>query len=266
MTDVTSVPSLPRTGGSDGDARSGETSVPLYLQVARKLQEQISAGVYAVGSLLPTELELAEMHGVSRQTIRQAVQRLRQQKLLVARKGVGTRVEARRPEEGYYYALHSLKEIFQFASETTLHVEHEKLVKVRGALAAQLASRSGRSWLHLVGVRKVAGHDLPICWAEVYVDGAHARLIQGMEIHQAAIFSAIERHSGEAVTEVKQNISATVLAPAMAARLGAPEQSPALVITRRYFGAGRRLFEMSVSIHPADRFSYAMTLKRDVSV
>jgi GntR family transcriptional regulator len=80
---------------------------------------------------------------------------------------------------------------------------------------------------------------------------------------QSAIFSAIERHSGEAVTEVQQEITATILNRELAALLGVAEGSPALMITRRYFGARHRLFEMSVNIHPSERFSYAISLKRD---
>lgn len=253
----------PRPEDKQVPSRSDAT-VPLYVKVARALQHQISVGEYPIGSLLPTEVELAVRHSVSRQTIRQAVQQLRQQKLLSAKKGVGTRVEARQPRQAYYFALQSLTQIFQFASEATLHVYHEEDLQVRGVLANKLASRPGRHWLHLTGTRQVVGNPTPICWTEAYIDGRYAKLFRGKKVHQSAIFSAIERHSGEAVTEVQQEINATTLNRELAARLGAADGSPALVITRRYFGAGHRLFEMSVNIHPSDRFSYAISLKRDL--
>lgn len=245
-------------------AKSSGSAVPLYIQVARALQHRISVGEYPIGGLLPTEIELAKRHGVSRQTIRQAVQLLRQQRLVSAKKGVGTRVEARHPRQAYYFSLQSLTQIFQFASEATLHVDHEEDLEVRGALADKLASRPGRHWLHISGTRQVAGDPVPICWTEAYIDGRYAKLFRGTKVHQSAIFSAIERHSGEAVTEVQQEINAAILDRELAQRLRAAEGSPALVIVRRYFGAGRRLFEMSVNIHPSDRFSYAISLKRDL--
>jgi len=245
--------------------KDADTNVPLYLKVARALQQQIAIGEYPIGSLLPTEVELGTRYGVSRQTVRQAIQFLRQQKLLSAKKGVGTRVEARQPQRGYYFALHSLTQIFQFAAEAALHVDREEEIEVRGALAAELASRPGRKWLHLVGTRQTIGNDLPISWTEVYIDGRYARLFRGSKIHHSAIFSAIENSSGEPVTEVQQEINATVLSKELAASLKAEPGSPALVITRRYFGAGHRLFEMSVNIHPADRFSYAISLKRELT-
>jgi DNA-binding GntR family transcriptional regulator len=258
-----------RPGRRDVSARAQKVGtepgrLPLYIKVAHALQHQIGAGEYPIGSLLPTEIELAKRHGVSRQTIRQAVQQLRQQKLLSAKKGVGTRVETRHPRQAYYFALQSLTQIFQFASEAALHVHQERMLRASGALANKLACRPGHHWLHVGGTRQVAGDPVPICWTEAYIDGRYASLLRGTRIHQSAIFSVIERHSGEAVTEVEQEINATVLDRNLATRLLAAEGSPALAITRRYFGAGHRLIEMSINVHPSDRFSYAISLKRDL--
>ncbi|GGE41731.1 hypothetical protein GCM10007276_18830 [Agaricicola taiwanensis] len=197
--------------------------------------------------------------------MRQATQLLRQKKILSARKGVGTRVEARQPEQAYYYALQSLVNIFQFASEATLLVLREEMTPVYGALAARLGSRPEREWLHLVGVRQAVGRTEPICWTEVYIHSRYARLFRGKTEHRSAMFSAIEEKSGEPVTEVEQEIVAVTLSREIAEAIGAEVGTPALQITRRYFGPGRRLFEMSINVHPSDRFSYLMTLKREIA-
>jgi GntR family transcriptional regulator len=69
-------------------------AAPLYLKVARLIERNICDRRLAVGSLLPTEHELSSSLKVSRQTVRHAIAHLRDQGLLSARKGVGTRVEA----------------------------------------------------------------------------------------------------------------------------------------------------------------------------
>jgi DNA-binding GntR family transcriptional regulator len=66
--------------------------VPLYHQVARQLEESISAGRLAKGEFLPGEIELAGRWGVSRPTARRAIQELVDAGLLVRRRGVGTQV------------------------------------------------------------------------------------------------------------------------------------------------------------------------------
>ncbi|NSL19695.1 GntR family transcriptional regulator, partial [Tatlockia micdadei] len=72
-----------------------------YAQVARDLSERIASGEYAVGALLPTELELCDRYGVSRHTVRAAIAELQQSGLVSRRKKVGTRVEAAQPHAHY---------------------------------------------------------------------------------------------------------------------------------------------------------------------
>jgi GntR family transcriptional regulator len=233
-----------------------------YLQVAHTLEKAIAGGTYPVGSLIPTEIELAASFGVSRQTVRQAIAHLRQLHLLSARKGVGTRVEAARPQRSYYHALQSLPELFQYAEQTVFRVERSERVTATGRLAADLGCRAGRVWLRLDGPREEPGREVPLCWLTVYVEQRYAAAVEGRAQHTTALFSQIEQHFGEAIVEVTQEIEAVLLTEEDAARLDAKAGGPALLITRRYFAPGRRLVELSVSLHPADRFRYAMTLRR----
>jgi len=66
--------------------------VPLYFQLARQLEAAIEAGALASGSLLGNEIELAARLGLSRPTVRQAIQSLVEKGMLVRRRGVGTQV------------------------------------------------------------------------------------------------------------------------------------------------------------------------------
>lgn len=64
-------------------------------QVAEALEEKIKNEEYKIGSKIPTEPDLVEYFGVSRNTIREAVQSLIQAGLLEARQGKGTYVIAK---------------------------------------------------------------------------------------------------------------------------------------------------------------------------
>lgn len=237
--------------------------VSLYLQVARTLQDRIIEGSYPVGALLPTEHMLAIQFGVSRQTVRQAIGHLRSLKLLSATKGVGTRVEARRPEAAYYHALQSLPDLFQFASDAVYNVTATSRVAVAGREADALGCRPGRVWLRLDGFREAAGMDGPLCHTTVMVDLRFAKVAEKPQCHTRAIFSLIEERFGVGITEVHQDIQACVLDEHQAKDLQSTAGSAALLITRRYFALGRKLVEMSRNLHPADRFRYSMTLRRD---
>lgn len=63
---------------------------PLYAQVADALRERIVKGIWAIGSQIPTLPDLAHEFGVGLITVRQAVQLLKNEKLVVPEQGRGT--------------------------------------------------------------------------------------------------------------------------------------------------------------------------------
>lgn len=65
------------------------SGVPAFRQVAADLREKISAGHYPAGERLPSERELVESYGVSRPTIREAVNVLRTEGIVTAEHGRG---------------------------------------------------------------------------------------------------------------------------------------------------------------------------------
>lgn len=244
-----------------------EGGQPLYVQLAQSLAEQISSGRYPVGSLLPTEAELGDAFDVSRYTVRQAIQHLRQQGLVSARKGVGTRVEAQGSEARYSQSLQSLRELLQYAHETRLDLVKLEPIQARGAVAEMLGCRPRKQWLHIAAVRhaETGPHQGPVCLVEVYLDSAYRDLVTDISSIRTAFWALIEERFGETIVEVEQQIDAIVLDAAQAERLKAPVGSPALQFSRRYYVTGRRLVELSINVHPADRFSYHMNIRRDLS-
>lgn len=63
---------------------------PMYRQIAEDLREQIESEQLAPGAQLPTELELRERYGASRNTIRDAIKWLMNLDLVETRPGQGT--------------------------------------------------------------------------------------------------------------------------------------------------------------------------------
>lgn len=70
---------------------------PLYAQVARALREDIEAGRLKPGDVVPSEGELSDAHGVSRQTVRDAFKVLTAEGLITAGQGKRRRVRSGRP-------------------------------------------------------------------------------------------------------------------------------------------------------------------------
>ncbi|MFS0517735.1 phosphonate metabolism transcriptional regulator PhnF [Nostoc sp. UIC 10607] len=69
--------------------------MPIYVQIADQLRQNIHQGVYQIGEQLPTETKLAEQFAVNRHTIRQAIALLKDEGLLRVDRGRGTFVAAK---------------------------------------------------------------------------------------------------------------------------------------------------------------------------
>lgn len=236
--------------------------VPLYVQIAQRVRAQITGGEYPVGALLPTENELSLSFGVSRQTVRQAFQHLRNEGLLSAKKGVGTRVEAVQSASVFQYSLQSLTDVLQYATETEFEVERREEIVVDGQLASTLGCRPGRKWIRLTGLRRAIGAPEPLCILEVLIDARYFRAVKDLSVVRTPIFARIEKQYGETIIEIHQQLEGSLVGAEHAAALAVDVNSAALRVVRRFFATGRRLIEVSISLHPASRFSYAVTLQR----
>jgi GntR family transcriptional regulator len=108
------------------DVRLRADTRPLSQQAIDRLRNLLQDGEYAVGTRLPSEPELAQRLGISRPTLREALQTLEDEGAIVRRHGVGTFVAEPRPvlDAG----LEVLESIEHMAGRTGLRVEMGSVV------------------------------------------------------------------------------------------------------------------------------------------
>jgi GntR family transcriptional regulator len=68
---------------------------------------------------------------------------------------------------------------------------------------------------------------------------------------------------GRRIAEIRQEIQAVLLPSKLAEELGAEAGTAALKIIRRYVDPAGETFEISVTIHPAERFAFMIRLQRE---
>lgn len=244
-------------------SEEGSTSTPLYLQVAHRLERQIVSGERAVGSLLPPEAELAVQLGVSRHTVRQAIAQLRKRGMLAARKGVGTRVEASKPDWRDRFRNDSRDDLFDFASQSEFFIEQKERREVRGKTAAEIGCRPGKRLIYMAGPRHFIGEPVPFCWNEVYLDPIAQDVVADMSVLRSSLFQLVEQRTGERIEEIQQEIRAVEINAEVCAALRRPEGTIGLRITRRYLASGGRLLEYAIQTSPADSFAYRTNLSAE---
>jgi GntR family transcriptional regulator len=242
--------------------RGAESGGPRYQQVANDLIDGIGGGIYPVGGLLPTEMELCEQYDISRSTVREALRKLRDIGLISRRRRVGTKVVSRSPSASYLQPTNSISDLLQYADDTRVEILSTKRIVCDESLAEQLECRVGRAWLRVDSLRTIPNAPTPICMTTAYLAALLPNLERNLQGIDGPISAMLERTYGVRIARVEQSIQAMALGKRQAKLLKAEAGSPALLATRRYYREDGTLLEHSSAVHPSDRFTYVTSLVR----
>lgn len=235
---------------------------PRYRQLAEVLMADIRRGKIPVGERMPGELELVELHDVSRHTVRASLKVLEELGLIERHQGLGTVVKAQHSAPAYVQHMQSPAELMQYPGGSRLKVVNVQQVKTSRALARTLKCRSGTQWTRIDAIRRMSGSDVAICFSSIYVRPEFAAITRKIGRSNVPVYELLERTFGERIESVEVDFNAGIIDEDMAERLGVAAGSPSLTLVRRYVGRGKRQIEISVSEHPAEHFNYSLTLRR----
>jgi GntR family transcriptional regulator len=242
----------------------GSNSQPRYLQVASELKRGISDGSWPVGARLPTEVELCEQFDISRFTARAAVRVLALAGLITRRQRVGTVVIATPENARYTHDMSTARDLLQYAEDTELKLMFVSKVPLSKAQAREVGARPGDEWIYALGLRNGPGaaDARPICVTRLFLNPVLKGIEGGLRDRKAAIYAIIERDFKRPIERIEQDLKGVLLDAEDAANLGAKPGAPALRILRRYYGDDGLLLELSDNVHPSDRFTYHMHLRK----
>ncbi|MCS6828574.1 MAG: phosphonate metabolism transcriptional regulator PhnF [Caldilinea sp.] len=185
-----------------------EAPDPLYQQIKERLTVAIRAGEFEPHQRLPSERELSEQYGVSRMTVRQALQALVRDGLLYTRVGKGTFIAEPKIDQ-------QLRRLTGFSQDVTARggipssrVLEAQVVEATPEVAAALRMTPGSEVIRLARLRLSNGTPLAIETAHL----PFARF-QGLLSHDFAVeslYKVLEQEYGVALTEAEQVLEAAV--------------------------------------------------------
>lgn len=240
-------------------------SQPLYLQLAENLKKGIKNGVFPVGSFLPTELELAEKFSASRYTVRAAISELQAAGMVSRKKKAGTKIESSSPNAAYKQTVSSVEDLTEFGVKHARVIHSSEKVVANKKLAAELGCSIGKEWLKLCSLRYSDKEpDVPMGLTEIYIDANYKKIPKLAKDNPSILIShLIESEYGKRIAEIKQEVFAVLLDDEFAKLLQAKAKSPALKIVRSYIDTANEAFQITVTTHPADRYSASTRLRRE---
>lgn len=211
-------------------------SKPKYGLVADQIQRDIQKEKYPVGSNLPTESELMRAFGVSRDTVRKALQALRSQGLVSSRQGQGSKVESKGQAMTLVERIQSVDELIKFGQGARRKLLRTETIEADRNLAEPFGVDTGRRLLEAHMLRFGKDNDgQPIAYLVVWIDALYEAITEDLESEALSIAELIERRFGVGVGAVRQKIWATSLDAETARLLQCAVGDAALAIERLYY-------------------------------
>jgi len=234
-------------------ARSDD-GTPLYLQLARNLRDHIESGGITPGNALPSERDLSEMAGISRVTVRKAIEQLIEEGVLFRKQGSGTfvarRIEA--PASVLSSFTHDARSRGEDPGVIWMMKNYAQPTEEEAAaLAIALSARVAR----LGRVRLSGGEPLAIEHAVVPAD-----CLPDLSAIGDSLYEAMGR-SGFRPTSGTQRVRASLATPTEAGLLSVRHNSEVLRIERLTRIPGGRAVEFTRSVYRGDRYDFVTELK-----
>lgn len=229
--------------------------VPLYFQVAEQIAEAIRRGDLAPGSRLDNEILLADKLGLSRPTIRQAIQYLVDKGLLVRKRGVGTQVvhgQIKRSVE-----LSSLyDDLRRSGQEPATQVLALETRKAEEQVAGILGVATGTEVLYLERLRYASGEPLALLhnWLPTGLAPLTAPDLEGRGLYE------LLRGAGVRMRVANQRIGARAAGQAEARLLDERRGAPLLTMVRTTYDDQGRAVEHGSHVYRASHYSLEVTL------
>lgn len=235
-------------------------SLPIYHQLYAALRQQIKDGVFGHSGALPSEMSLCDTFGISRVSVRRALQMLEQEGLVTRRHGVGTFVASQDAlgtvrvggmiDNLITLGLETRAELLSFNNDAALPSFAASSLKLgpqdRGIKVERLRFYKGR----------------PLSLTEVYLPSSLSSVVKAGDIDDRPIILILEAAGLKAVS-AEQTISAVVADDYVSAKLDVAIGSPLLRLRKTVFDQSGAPFEYQQGLYNPDQYEYYMLLTRD---
>ncbi|WP_104197562.1 GntR family transcriptional regulator [Cryobacterium sp. M15] len=233
--------------------RSGP--IPLYFQVSQRIEKAILSGELPAGSRLENEVALGQRLGLSRPTVRRAIQEIVDKGLLVRRRGIGTQVV-----HGQVTRKVELTSLYDDLTSTHKVPSTHLLTLESQAADAKTAERlgidEGSQTLHLRRVR--LADDVPVAVMENWLPEEFIGIEPG-DLVAHGLYQVL-RSRGVTMRVARQHIGARKSTNEESVLLEIEKNSALLTMDRTAFDNSGRAVEFGQHCYRPDLYSFEVTL------
>jgi GntR family transcriptional regulator len=232
----------------------------LYARVETVLAGEIADGNLKVGAQLPTEDDLIARFGVSRITVRRAIQNLVRRNLVEIRRGKGTFVAAPKITQELKELSGFVEDMHSLGRKPTARVIAKEIVAANEIVARQLALTTGE---RVVRIRRVRLADsVPLSFDETYLPLEIGKKVMTNDLKIEPIFSLLERKYDVPLIEAEYKLDAVAAGSEVARVLKVKPRSPVFRIERTSYSTGDRPVDYETLHYRGDLVRFVTRLAR----
>lgn len=239
------------------------TVLPLYSQIKEALKAKILDGSYTAYQKLPSESEMMEAFGVSRITVRHAVNDLQKEGLLFKIHGKGTFVASPKVSQQLTH-LQGFGEAMKHAGhESHSRVLHLGFTSAPAVVRAKLRLDEGAQLIKIRRVRYVDRE--PVSVDVSYLDPKIGSKLSKSALRDHDLFFLLENQLGHPLDSADVEIYAVAATVDIADQLRLDQGSPILRIERLTYAKQEMPILFEYLHYAADRFRYNLKITRRLS-
>jgi len=230
----------------------------LYIQLTRIFLDEIKSGKWQLNQRIPSEEELCKKYGVSKITVRQAVNNLVSDGYLMKIQGKGTFVVSALPVVGLAMKTHLAEEMFG------KEVKAEKEIIFKGIIEP---SPDIRTYLkttdriyHFLCRRLVNGS--PAYLDESFIPYSMLPEIEQLDIIHNSLYSVLQEKAIKKIFRVVQTIEVLQVEGYPAEYLGLEEGIPVLAVHRLLFSSDNTPVGYTRFLGRSDRYKFQTEFER----
>jgi len=234
--------------------------VPLHAQVENLLRELIASDEYKSGKFLPNEVSLAKQLGISRNTVRQATNKLVYEGLLIRKKGVGTKATGQSVDTRINNWLSFTQEMKSKGIQIKNYEINSEWVDASEEVAEFFRIPPGKKILKMSRLRGRV--EYPFVY---FISYFHPMVgLTGHEDFTKPLYEILEKEHSVIAKLSKEEISARAADKFLAHKLSINTGDPILKRKRFVFDPGGRPIEYNIGYYRSDSFIYTIESERDV--
>lgn len=236
---------------------SSDSHVPKYAQIAQIFRQRIARGTWSKGLRLPANEELAAEFGVSRVTIRQAVDLLSRDGVIEARQGLGTFVTGTVQQDRWLKVETTLSDLAEMYRDTSPEI----ITIAESRAVAPLSADDGIPAERYVFMRRLhSRRKQPYCLISIYLDERIFRK-HPKRFRNETVIPILTELRDPAIASARQTLTIGTADLEAAKLLRIPLNSPVAEVRRVFTASDRTVMYLAEVTYRGDFVQIDMDLR-----